>query len=108
MYRCALGRSSVGRSACYGAHMATMNPTIGELFKAKAVTAEDVGAAVDAFMADPTTTLFMLGEGYGVDLAAAVAAQAWATREMANPDATDHIRRHAVRTAILLARPEKT
>lgn len=88
--------------------MASANPTIGELFKAKAVTPEDVAAAVDAFMADPTTTLFMLGEGYGVDLAAAVAAQAWATREMANPDATEHIRRHAVRTAILLARPDKT
>lgn len=87
--------------------MATTNPTIGELFKTKAVTDKDVAAAVDAFMADPTTTLFMLGEGYGVDLAAAVAAQTWATKEMADPKATEHIRRHAVRTAILLARPEK-
>ena len=87
--------------------MASTNPTIGELFKAKAVTEADVGAAVDAFMTDPTTTLFILGEGYGVDLAAAVAAQAWATREMAHPDATDHLKRHAVRTAILLARPDK-
>ncbi len=88
--------------------MASTNPTIGELFKAKAVTEADVAAAVDAFMADPTTTLFMLGEGYGVDLAAAVATQAWATREMANPEATEHLKRHAVRTAILLARPDKT
>ncbi|MHC2109362.1 hypothetical protein [Methylobacterium sp. CM6246] len=56
--------------------MASTNPTVGELFKSKAVTAEDIGAAVDTFMADPTTTLFMLGEGYGVDLAVAVATQA--------------------------------
>jgi hypothetical protein len=88
--------------------MAAPNPTIGELYKAKAVADDDIRAAVDAFLADPTTTLFMLGEGYGVDLAAAVAAQAWATKEMADPKATEHIRRHAVRTAILLARPEKT
>lgn len=88
--------------------MAGQNPTIGELFKAKAVTEADVAAAVDAFMADPTTTSFRLGEGQVVDLAAAVAIQAWATREMANPDAAIHLKRHAVRTAILLARPEKT
>jgi hypothetical protein len=48
------------------------NPTTGELYKAKAILETDVVAAVDAFMVDPTTTLFVFGDGYRLDLAAAV------------------------------------
>ncbi|ACS43776.1 hypothetical protein [Methylorubrum extorquens] len=85
--------------------MADQTPTLGELFKAKKVLDEEVVAAVDAYMADPTTGLFMIGEGYGVDLAAAVAANGWATERYNAKGATEAHRRHAVRTAILLARP---
>ncbi|WP_264045469.1 hypothetical protein [Methylobacterium flocculans] len=83
------------------------NPTTGELYKAKTLTEEDVGAAVDAFIADPTTTLFVFGDGYRLDLAAAVRDHAWASTTVASGDATPHLKRAAVRTAILLARPEK-
>src|SRR4051812_25579023 len=50
--------------------MAT-DPTIGELFKQALVLDADVRAAVDAYMADAETGVFPVGEGYGLDLAAA-------------------------------------
>ncbi|MER2263901.1 hypothetical protein [Methylobacterium oxalidis] len=83
------------------------NPTVGDLFKAKALTDNDVRAAVDAYMADPTTSLFVFGDGYGLDLAVAVRSHAWAAQTVFNADATEHLKRAAVRTAILLARPER-
>ena len=86
--------------------MAT-NPTTGELFKAKAVTETDIVAAVDGFMADPTTTTFLFGEGFSIDLAEAVRSHEWASVTVGTKDATEHLKRLAVRTAILLARPEK-
>ena len=86
--------------------MAT-NPTTGELYKAKAVTEADIVTAVDAFMADPTTTAFLFGEGFSIDLAEAVRSHEWASVTVGTKDATEHLKRLAVRTAILLARPEK-
>jgi hypothetical protein len=87
--------------------MADSRATTGELYKAKAILEADVQAAVDAFMADPTTTAFLFGDGYQIDLAEAVSSHEWAKVTVANKDTTDHLRRAAVRTAILLARPEK-
>lgn len=83
------------------------NPTTGELFKAKAVLEADVVAAVDTYMADPGTTAFLFGDGYRIDLAEAVRSHGWASVTVATKDATEHLKRIAVRTAILLARPEK-
>lgn len=83
------------------------NPTTGDLYKTKAILEADVVAAVDAFMADPTTTAFLFGDGYRIDLAEAVSSHEWAKVTVATKDTTDHLRRTAVRTAILLARPEK-
>ena len=82
-------------------------PTTGELFKAKAILNEDVDAAVDAFMADPTLTAFLMGDGYVLDLAAAVQANPFAKRMLADPAMRDALKRTAVRAAILLARPVK-
>ncbi|POR42688.1 hypothetical protein [Methylobacterium sp. V23] len=83
------------------------NPTTGDLYKAKAILDADVVAAVEAFMADPTTTAFLFSDGYRIDLAEAVSSHEWAKVTVANRDATEHLKRVAVRTAILLARPEK-
>jgi len=84
-----------------------LTPTTGDLFKAKTLTEEDLAAAVDAFMADPTTTAFLFGDGYWIDLAEAVRSHEWASVTVGTKDATEHLKRTAVRTAILLARPEK-
>jgi hypothetical protein len=83
------------------------NLTTADLYKAKVLLEADVQAAVDAFMADPTTTAFLFGDGYQIDLAEAVSSHEWAKVTVANKEATEHLKRVAVRTAILLARPEK-
>ena len=83
------------------------NLTTSELYKAKSILEADVVAAVDAFMADPTMTAFLFGDGYRIDLAEAVSSHEWAKVTVANKDATEHLKRTAVRTAILLARPDK-
>jgi hypothetical protein len=51
--------------------MAT-DPTIGELCKVKAITGEDVTAAVEAYWDDPAIARFDFGEGHSLDLGAAV------------------------------------
>ena len=83
------------------------NPTVGERFKAKAVTDEQVNAAVDAYQADPGTTAHPIADGYSLDLTAAVGGHAWASQVVANPESSPGLKRAAVRTAILLARAEK-
>lgn len=85
--------------------MADQIPTLGELYKGKKITEEEVVAAVAAFMADPTGTKFTFGSGYELDLARTVAANSWAAERHAAPNATEVHKRNAVRTAILLARP---
>jgi hypothetical protein len=86
--------------------MAT-DPTIGELFKQVLVLDADVGSAVDAYMTDAETGVFPVGEGYGLDLAAAVDAHGPAKRALADPSASDAFKRMMVRSALLLARPVK-
>jgi hypothetical protein len=81
--------------------------TTGELCKAKAIADEDVTAAIDAYMEDPAIARFDFGEGHSLDLAAAVVAHAPARKALTDPNACDAFRRAMVRSAILLARPER-
>ena len=83
------------------------NQTAGEIFKAKAIFEADVVATIDALMADPTTTLFVLGDGYRLDLAKAVRSHPFANATISGGEATRARKYSVVRTAILLARPEK-
>lgn len=84
-------------------------PTSDALCRAKTIPEDDVVAAVDAFMADPTrATAFPMGDSYRLDLVAAVAASKFARETVISPDAAEHLKRAAVLTAILLARPSKT
>ena len=86
----------------------TGTPTIGELYKAKVIFEDAIEAAVDAFMADPTeATAFPIGDSYKLDLVAAVAASKFAREAMVSPDAAEPLKRAAVLSAILLARPVK-
>ncbi|ACA17307.1 conserved hypothetical protein [Methylobacterium sp. 4-46] len=81
-------------------------PTIGELFKLKAVTDEQVKSAVAASLDGPTPGLRLIAEGVAVDLAAVIPANAYAREVLALTNALEAQRRMAVRTAILLARVE--
>ncbi|CAO4173264.1 hypothetical protein [Methylorubrum aminovorans] len=83
------------------------NPTVGELFKAKAVTDDDVTALIDAVLDGRMEERFELAEGYVLDVAAAVKANAFATAVLRDKTSTSGVRRTAVRTAILLARAQK-
>ena len=84
------------------------DPTFGDLYKAKAIVEGDLTSAIDAFMADPTTSRFAISEGYTADLAAAIAASPFARNMLESPDTKVQSKRSAVRTAILLSRPVKT
>ena len=86
--------------------MAT-DPTIGELFKQALVLDADVRAAVNAYMADAETGVFPVGEGYGLDLAAAVDAHGPAKRALADLSASDTYKRTMIRMALILARPQR-
>lgn len=84
--------------------MADPNPTVGELFKAKAVTDDQVNAAVDAYLADPKAGTYEVAAGLRLDLSAAVKAHATALLVFHDVHARSVEKRTAVRTAILLAR----
>ncbi|WP_187275221.1 hypothetical protein [Methylobacterium sp. WL120] len=77
--------------------------TTGDLFKAKAITDDEVNAAVDLFMRDPTVSMFRFASGHTLDLAAAVKAHEPARLAVTDPDRTERHRRLMVRNAILFA-----
>ena len=81
--------------------------TFGDLYKAKAILEADLDAAVEAYMTDPTTFRFAIGDGYAADLAAIVKASTFATLMLCDPANAPKSKRSAVRTAILLSRPVK-
>ncbi|WP_437871419.1 hypothetical protein ACSD7O_24105 [Methylorubrum extorquens] len=87
--------------------MSGSDATVGELFKAKAVTEDEVNAAVDAYQADPDAAAHPIADGYSLDPAAAVAGHGWASQIVANPESSPGLKRAAIRTAILLARAQK-
>ncbi|TXM65639.1 hypothetical protein FV226_24700 [Methylobacterium sp. WL12] len=80
-----------------------MSTTItSDLLRAKIVAADEVNAAVDEFLRDPTVSLFRFASGHTLDPAAAVKAHEPAARAVADQDRTEKFRRGMVRTAILL------
>lgn len=87
--------------------MVDTNPTVRELFKAKAVSDEQVNAAVDAYLAKPETNAHPIADCYVLDLTAAVAGHGWASQVVANPESSPGLKCAAIRTAILLSRAQK-
>ena len=83
------------------------NPSIGELYKAKAITSDEIDAAEDAVLAQPGEGPYPIGDGYLLDLSAAIEAHEPSAAALADPDRPEKFRRTMARTAILLARPDK-
>ncbi len=83
------------------------SPTTRYLVKSKAITTDEVEAAVDAVLAKPDTGLHTIGNGYHLDLAAVVKANLPAAAALADPDRKESFKRKMIRTAFLLARPVK-
>ncbi|WP_336488251.1 hypothetical protein [Methylobacterium nigriterrae] len=80
-------------------------PTTGELVTKGAITDDDVGVAVDAYLAGDDTTAFAIADGYRLNVSIAVDNSLVANRLLARARASAASRRGVVRTAILLARP---
>jgi hypothetical protein len=83
------------------------DPTIGELFRAKAISENEVDAAVTSCVAGSSDEAFVFADTYMVNLAAAVQALPQARERLSDPSASEFLKRIAVRTAIMLARPER-
>ncbi|TXN60173.1 hypothetical protein [Methylobacterium sp. WL6] len=79
--------------------------TTAELSKAKTVSDDEVSAAVDGFLHDPTMSMFRFASGHTLDPAAAVKALEPAKAAIADPTQGEKYQRGMVRTAILLACP---
>jgi hypothetical protein len=87
--------------------VADSSPTVGELFKANVVTHDDLNALIDSVLAGRMNVREELAEGYTLDVAAAVKANAFATAVLRDKTSSTGARRSAARTAILLARAQK-
>lgn len=79
--------------------------TLWDLVTAQRIAIEEVGAAIDLYLAEPTTQGYPIGRDHVLDLAAAVAAHAFAPATLVDADADEPSRRMAVRSALLMGRP---
>lgn len=75
----------------------------GDTYKQKLIPAEQIDAAVSAYLTDRTAPTTLTVDGRHIDVAAAVLAQPYTVEVLAREDATPMQKRQAVRTAILLA-----
>ena len=76
-------------------------------FLAGPLTEENVGAAVDAYLADPTITAFAFEDGARIDLTDGATLKEWACIADADAISVARLKRCVVRTAILLARLDR-
>ena len=71
------------------------------------VSESEVAQAVDAYLLEPTTTLFVTFGGHRLNLAEAVEAHPFAQQAACAPWTSEKLKRQLVRMAILQARPVK-
>lgn len=83
------------------------NATTGALVTAGLIGRKDVEQVIDAYFADPTAGKYVLGGGYGIDVAEALASRPSALKVLGNSKSGVSARRAAVRTALMFARPVK-
>ncbi|MCJ2091312.1 hypothetical protein MKK67_02135 [Methylobacterium sp. J-072] len=79
--------------------------TLWDLVTDERIAIEAVGSAVDAYLAELATRTHAIGPDHVLDLAASVAAHAFASAAMVDAEADEPARRMAVRSALLMARP---
>ena len=79
------------------------NLTISSLLARGKISNADIAAAVDAYLSDPETTAYRLGDQFSLDLSAAVAAHPFTAKTLKHGKAGLSARR----AALMLAKPEK-
>ncbi|TGD93719.1 hypothetical protein [Methylobacterium nonmethylotrophicum] len=75
----------------------------GDAYKPKLIPAEEIDAAVSAYLTNRAAPTTVTVDGRRIDVIAAVLAQPYTIEVLARADATPMQKRQAVRTAILLA-----
>lgn len=80
-------------------------PTLGELFKTKVILEAEVARAVQAAVSGDRNEAYDIGNGYTLDLNAALKAHEIANTALSSPVASLAHKWNMARTAILLARP---
>ena len=83
------------------------NLTVTNLLVRGLISNADISAAVEAYLSDPETKAYPLGDQFALDLSAAVAAHPFTAKTLKHGKAGVSARRAAVRTALMLACPEK-
>ena len=83
------------------------NLTVTNLLVRGLISNADISAAVEAYLSDPETTAYPLRDQFALDLSAAVAAHPFTVKMLKHGKAGISARRAAVRTALMLAKPEK-
>lgn len=78
---------------------------LAAMLKQGLISESAVVEIVDAYLSDPTTTLFITFDGHRLNLAEAVRAHPFAQQVACTPWISQKLKRHFVRRAILLARP---
>jgi hypothetical protein len=85
----------------------TQPPTTNELVLQGVISIDEVNEAVAAFLGPQAATRFRFQTGYWLDLQEAIVSHPFAKATISGGDAKPARKRSVVRTAILLARPEK-
>ena len=81
--------------------------TIGELLRQGLISQDDVDAAVDAAAAAPSTKHVPVGGGYLLNLLNFLRAHTFTSRILRDPDASQSLKKAALRKVIQMARVEK-
>ena len=85
--------------------MAKDIPSVGQLFRAGAVTRDEIDAAADAYLADPKAGRFAFKSGHSIDIPEAIKQHPTAAGHLADEKASPVFRRNMVRTAVLMGFP---
>ena len=85
----------------------TEQSTTIDLIAAGQITDDDVAAAIHAFVRDPREGLFDLGNDYRLNVAETIDEGPLVCEILRRVDASDDMKRAAVRVAVLLGTPVK-
>ncbi|GJE42741.1 hypothetical protein AEGHOMDF_1914 [Methylobacterium soli] len=80
-------------------------PTIGELLQNGDISEDDLQAAISTCVSDPKLTHVVVGKAYRVTLGGTLKTSSFSGRTVRDPEASEGLKRAAVRKALLLARP---
>ncbi|WP_336488245.1 hypothetical protein [Methylobacterium nigriterrae] len=83
------------------------NETIDELLRQGSLTQLDVDAAVDAAAADPSVGRLNVGAAHALNMIAFLRSHSFVAKTLRDPEASEGLKKAALRKVILKARVEK-